>query len=167
MCCVFPIQHTTSDSNCSDLMDGLPVVKAVSLSKDGKKGFGFAIERGEKTQGSSAVMVATVTAGGPAELEGQIQVGDQILSVDGQKILGYAYEKVGGGCDRFLLLTKQRWNRNDSVVYILLHVSSTVELHVHSVASAKNSDVKFVRLITFLPIELTDTSLACLDNLGV
>ena len=77
-----------------DVMDGLPVVKAITLEKDRKKGFGFTIERGEKTQGSSAVMVASISRGGPADLEGQMQVGDQILDVDGQKILGYAYEKV-------------------------------------------------------------------------
>ena len=75
-------------------MEGLPVVKGITLQKDRKKGFGFTIERGEKTQGSSAVMVASIARGGPADLEGQLQVGDQILDVDGQKILGYAYEKV-------------------------------------------------------------------------
>ena len=70
------------------------MVKAVSLIKDGKKGLGFTIERGEMTRGSAAVLVAGITRGGPAEVEGTLQVGDQILNVDGQKILGYAYDKV-------------------------------------------------------------------------
>ena len=79
-------------------MEGLPLVKAISLDKEGKKGFGFSIDRGEKTQGSSAVMIASIIRGGPADIEGQMQVGDQVLSVDGQKILGYAYEKVNVMC---------------------------------------------------------------------
>lgn len=66
----------------------------MSLVKDGKKGLGFTIERGEKTRGSAAVLIASIVRGGPAEVEGTLQVGDQVLSVDGQKILGYAYDKV-------------------------------------------------------------------------
>lgn len=94
---VSSLQHAPSDSTSSDItFDGLSVVKAVSLVKDGKKGLGFTIERGEKTRGSATVLVASVTRGGPAEVEGTLQVGDQILNVDGQKILGYAYDKVKG-----------------------------------------------------------------------
>ena len=70
------------------------MVKAVTLHKDGKKGFGFSIERGEKVRGSAPALVANIVRGGPAELDGQLQPGDQILSVDGQQILGYAFEKV-------------------------------------------------------------------------
>lgn len=90
-------QHAPSDSNSSDLitLDGLPVVKAIALHRDRKKGFGFTIERGEVTRGSAAVLVASITRKGPADLDGKLQVGDQILDIDGQKILGYAYEKVG------------------------------------------------------------------------
>lgn len=66
----------------------------MTLHKDGKKGFGFSIERGEKVGGSAAALVTNIIRGGPADLDGQLQVGDQILSVDGQKTVGYAYEKV-------------------------------------------------------------------------
>ena len=45
-------------------------------------------------RGSAAALVTNIIRGGPAELDGQIQEGDQILSIDGQKVLGYAYEKV-------------------------------------------------------------------------
>ncbi len=69
----------------------------MTLIKEGKKGFGFTIERGEVNQGSAAVLVATITRGGPAESSGKLEIGDQILTVDGQKILGYAYEKVWKG----------------------------------------------------------------------
>jgi len=86
-----------SDSTSSDIitLDGLAVPKAVSLVKDPKKGLGFNIEKGEKTRGSSEVLIASITPGGPADLEGTLQVGQQVLSVDKEKILGYAYEKVG------------------------------------------------------------------------
>ena len=84
-----------SDSTSSDIitLDGLAVPKAVSLVKD-KKGLGFTIEKGEKTRGSSEVLIASITPGGPADLEGTLHVGQQVLSVDKEKILGYAYEKV-------------------------------------------------------------------------
>lgn len=91
-----PSQHAPSDSNSSDLitLEGLPLVKAVSLQRDGKKGFGFSLEPGEKIRGSAAALVTNIIRGGPAELDGNLQEGDQILSIDGQKVLGYAYEKV-------------------------------------------------------------------------
>ncbi len=79
-------------------MDGLPTVFSMTLLKDSKKSFGFHIKRGEKVRGSAAVLVATISKGGPASRDSRLQVGDQILSVDGQKILGYAYEKVQCTC---------------------------------------------------------------------
>lgn len=90
------MQHATTDSNSSDTitLQGLPLVKYIHLAKDGKKGFGFNIERGEKLHGTSSVIVSNISRRGPAELDGRLLVGDQILSIDNQKILGYAYEKV-------------------------------------------------------------------------
>ncbi len=91
------LQHVPSDSTSSDVitLDGLAVPMAVSLIKDSKKGLGFTIEKGEKTRGSSDVLIASITPGGPADLDGTLQVGQQVISVDKEKILGYAYEKVG------------------------------------------------------------------------
>ena len=66
----------------------------MELVKVDKKGLGFTIERGKETRGSAAVLVASISRGGPADVDGTLQAGDQILSVDGQKILGYAYDKV-------------------------------------------------------------------------
>ena len=43
---------------------------------------------------NSVVVVTSISDGGPAQQDGQLQVGDQILSVDGQQILGYSYEKA-------------------------------------------------------------------------
>ena len=43
----------------------------------------------------SVVIITSIIPGGPAEQDGELQVGDQVLSVDGQNILGYSYEKVG------------------------------------------------------------------------
>ena len=95
-----------SDSTSSDVitLDGLAVPKAVTLVKDGKKGLGFTIEKGEKTRGSSEVLIASITPRGPADLEGTLQVGQQVLHVDKEKILGYAYEKVRDAAQRFYKL---------------------------------------------------------------
>ena len=84
-------QHTQADSDIS--LDGLAQVRAITLYRDDKKSLGFNIEKGELGT-APTVLISNLTPGGPAELSGSLQVGDQILSVDGQKILGYAYEKV-------------------------------------------------------------------------
>ena len=68
-------------------------MRAVTLYRDDKKSLGFNIEKGELGS-SPSVLISNLTHGGPADQCGSLQVGDQILSVDGQKILGYAYEKV-------------------------------------------------------------------------
>ena len=85
-------QHTQADSDIS--LDGLAQVKAITLYTDDKKSLGFNIEKGEIVGTAPSVLISSLTPGGPAELSNSLQVGDHILSVDGQKILGYAYEKV-------------------------------------------------------------------------
>ena len=77
------------------------MVKAVQIRRDNDKGLGFTVSEGEQ-KGKPVVIVTKIMSGGPAEQGGQLQVGDQVLSVDGQNILGYSYEKVhtcmcGGG----------------------------------------------------------------------
>ncbi len=86
------LQHTQADSDIS--LDGLAQVRAVTLFTDDKKSLGFNIEKGELVRGAPSVLISSISAGGPADIANSLQVGDQILSVDGQKILGYAYDKV-------------------------------------------------------------------------
>ena len=88
----FFAQHIQADSDIS--LDGLAQVRAVTLYTDDKKSLGFNIEKGELVGGAPSVLISSISSGGPADLTNSLQVGDQILSVDGQKILGYAYEKV-------------------------------------------------------------------------
>ena len=38
--------------------------------------------------------MSSIARGGVADLSGQLKVGDQIVSVDGTKTLGYGVEKV-------------------------------------------------------------------------
>ena len=86
-------QHTTTGSGIS--LEGLPQVQAITLyCKDKRKGFGFQIEKHEEASGTYTVVVSNITRGGVADTSGQLKVGDQILSVDGTKTLGYAVEKV-------------------------------------------------------------------------
>lgn len=40
------------------------------------------------------VMVKDVVVGGPAYREGQLQVGDILLSIDGKSVVGESYNKV-------------------------------------------------------------------------
>ena len=70
-------------------------MKAVRLRRDNDKGLGFTVSEGEKGGNMSVVIITSIIPGGPAEQDGELQVGDQVLSVDGQNILGYSYEKVG------------------------------------------------------------------------
>ncbi len=71
-------------------------MQAITLyCKDKRKGLGFQIEKHhEEASGTYTVVVSNITRGGVADTSGQLKVGDQILSVDGTKTLGYAVEKV-------------------------------------------------------------------------
>ena len=70
-------------------------MQAITLHcRDKKKGFGFNIEKSEEGSGTYAVVVSSIARGGVTDISGQLKVGDQILSVDGTKTLGYAVEKV-------------------------------------------------------------------------
>ena len=81
-------------SDISTSLDRLARVRAVTLHRDDKLGLGLTIAPEVDPGGGAIVVVSSVTSGGPADLEGKLCLGDKILSVDGQKILGYAYEKV-------------------------------------------------------------------------
>lgn len=92
MCHSSSVKHTQADSDIS--LDGLAQVRAVTLFADDKKSLGFNIEKGELIGGAPSALISSIAAGGSADVTNSLQVGDQILSVDGQKILGYAYDKV-------------------------------------------------------------------------
>ena len=46
------------------------------------------------------LVISKIAAGSAADRSGQLQTGDQLISIDGQKVLGYSYDKVSGinGC---------------------------------------------------------------------
>lgn len=52
------------------------------------------------TQGNPyrGVHLSKMTPGGPADRSGQLQIGDQILAVNGKNVEGHGYQRVSG-CD--------------------------------------------------------------------
>lgn len=47
-----------------------------------------------ESQGEPRVVVSSIVPKGPADKEGQLMVGDNIISIDGHKVIGAKYEKV-------------------------------------------------------------------------
>ena len=48
----------------------------------------------EKVNRRMVVMVKDVVVGGPAYREGQLQIGDILLSIDGKSVVGESYNQV-------------------------------------------------------------------------
>ncbi|XP_063962807.1 multiple PDZ domain protein-like isoform X1 [Lytechinus pictus] len=64
-----------------------PNVKHITLQK-GPRGLGFAIFENQDEKGLSGIFVKDVTMGGPAAMEGNLKVGDQILAVNDKSVIG-------------------------------------------------------------------------------
>ena len=63
--------------------------------QEDERGFGIEISEVQGIDGDkSTLVISKITVGSPADRCGQLQTGDQLISVDGQKVLGYSYDKV-------------------------------------------------------------------------
>jgi multiple PDZ domain protein len=77
-----------------DMLSGLPLVKAITIERDDNLGLGFTVSKTEMASGTTGIIVTNITPNGPAEKEGQLQIGDSVISIDGHKVLGDKYEKA-------------------------------------------------------------------------
>jgi multiple PDZ domain protein len=77
-----------------DMLSGLPLVKAITIERDDNLGLGFTVSKTETASGTTGIIVTNITPNGPAEKEGQLQIGDSVISIDGHKVLGDKYEKA-------------------------------------------------------------------------
>jgi len=64
-----------------------------SSTQDKEQGLGFSIQE-EEVNKKMAVMVKDIVEGGPAYRDGRLQVGDILLSVDGESVVGKPYNMV-------------------------------------------------------------------------
>ena len=61
--------------------------------QDNVHGLGFSVME-EKVNRRLVVMVKDVVVGGPAYREGQLQIGDILLSIDDKSVVGESYNMV-------------------------------------------------------------------------
>lgn len=64
-----------------------------SLPQDKEQGLGFSVLE-EEVNKKMVVMVKDIVLGGPAYRDGRLQVGDILLSVDGESVVGKPYNVV-------------------------------------------------------------------------
>lgn len=89
-----PVSATKQHSGNISL-EGLAQVRAVTLKREDERGFGLDIGEVQGVAGDkSTLVISKITVGSPADRCGQLQTGDQLISIDGQKILGYSYDKA-------------------------------------------------------------------------
>ena len=83
----------TSNTNTSLARDEGIVMVTVRLMK-GEKGLGFSISWQRRQGKDGDVLVGDIQPGGVAEKDGRIRKGDQIVSINGQKIGNISYSTV-------------------------------------------------------------------------
>lgn len=71
----------------------LLVVCNIICFQDNVHGLGFSVME-ERVNKRLVVMVKDVVVGGPAYREGQLQIGDILLSIDGKSVVGESYNTV-------------------------------------------------------------------------
>ncbi|KAI6646900.1 Pdz domain containing protein [Oopsacas minuta] len=80
--------HTSGEE---DVLEGRKQVQH-SIPKDGP--LKFSIQGGTDTVHGGRVLISHIQEGGVAHKYGQIHVGDQILKVDGESLLGVTHEQA-------------------------------------------------------------------------
>lgn len=69
-------------------------VKTVTL-KRGAQGFGFSIVGGSDSQhGNIPFYIKTIFPDSPADVDGRLKRGDQLLAVNGQNLDGFTHDQV-------------------------------------------------------------------------
>ncbi|XP_035529456.1 afadin [Morone saxatilis] len=72
-----------------------PEVVTITLNKPLNSGMGVSIVAAKGAgQGNLGIYIKSIVKGGPAEMNGRLTAGDQLLSVDGQSLLGLSQERA-------------------------------------------------------------------------
>ncbi|XP_029350222.1 afadin [Echeneis naucrates] len=72
-----------------------PEIVTITLSKPLNSSMGISIVAAKGAwQGNLGIYVKSIVRGGPAELNGRLTAGDQLLSVDGQSLVGISQERA-------------------------------------------------------------------------
>uniref|UniRef100_A0AAQ5YST2 PDZ domain-containing protein n=1 Tax=Amphiprion ocellaris TaxID=80972 RepID=A0AAQ5YST2_AMPOC len=72
-----------------------PEVVTITLNKPLNSGMGVSIVAAKGAgQGNIGIYIKSIVKGGPAEMNGRLTAGDQLLSVDGQSLVGLSQERA-------------------------------------------------------------------------
>ncbi|KAM6961323.1 afadin-like [Aplochiton taeniatus] len=92
---VFFIKPTSSEGSTHLPDGGEPEVVTIALKKPLNSGMGVSIVAAKGVgQGNVGIYVKSIVKGGPAQIDGRLTAGDQLLSVDGQSLVGLAQERA-------------------------------------------------------------------------
>ncbi|XP_049918592.1 afadin isoform X3 [Epinephelus moara] len=74
---------------------GEPDIVTITLNKPLNSGMGVSIVAAKGAgQGNLGIYIKSIVKGGPAEMNGRLTAGDQLLSVDGQSLVGLSQERA-------------------------------------------------------------------------
>ncbi|XP_062325008.1 afadin [Osmerus eperlanus] len=95
---VFFAGASTPSSGSTNLPVGRdPEVVILTLKKPLNSGMGVSIVAAKGAgHGNLGIYVKSIVKGGPAEMDGRLSAGDQLLSVDGQTLVGISQERAAG-----------------------------------------------------------------------
>ncbi|XP_039993356.1 afadin-like [Xiphias gladius] len=72
-----------------------PEIVTITLNKPLNSGMGVSIVAAKGAQqGNLGIYIKSIVKGGPAEMNGRLTAGDQLLSVDGQSLIGLSQERA-------------------------------------------------------------------------
>uniref|UniRef100_UPI0037E9C8F6 afadin n=1 Tax=Semicossyphus pulcher TaxID=241346 RepID=UPI0037E9C8F6 len=89
-----------SEPSCSEESTNLsahrePEIVTITLNKPLNSGMGISIVAAKGAgQGHLGIYIKSIVRGGPAEMNGRLTAGDQLLSVDGQSLVGLSQERA-------------------------------------------------------------------------
>ncbi|XP_047467284.1 afadin-like [Mugil cephalus] len=72
-----------------------PEIETIILNKPLNSGMGISIVAAKGAgQGNLGIYIKSIVRGGPAEMNGRLTAGDQLISVDGQSLVGFGQERA-------------------------------------------------------------------------
>nr|XP_040055730.1 afadin isoform X3 [Gasterosteus aculeatus aculeatus] len=92
---VFFSEPTSSAESTSSATHGEPGVVTITLNKPLNSGMGVSIVAAKGAgQENTGIYIKSIVKGGPAEMNGKLTAGDQLLSVDGRSVIGLSQERA-------------------------------------------------------------------------
>ncbi|KAM9354816.1 afadin [Pholidichthys leucotaenia] len=92
---VYFIESAPSDESTYLAAPRQPEIMAITLNKPLNSGMGISIVAAKGVgAGNLGIYIKSIVPGGPAEMNGRLTVGDQLLSVDGHSLVGVNQERA-------------------------------------------------------------------------